>query len=78
VEPYLVELNTTYREYKESTHISDNSSDQSTQLGHFSHCHSRSEKTATPQCRVRGKVVFLVVEAQCYRPSEVNEFYQFT
>jgi hypothetical protein len=32
-----LQLNTTYRKHKESAHVSGRSSDQSTQLGHFSH-----------------------------------------
>jgi hypothetical protein len=43
---------TTYRKYKESTHMCDRPSDQPTQLGHISHLdshyHSRRRKNTTP------------------------------
>jgi hypothetical protein len=35
-----IELNATYKKYKQSAHVSGSSSDQSTQLGHLSHLDS--------------------------------------
>jgi hypothetical protein len=46
-----IEWNTAYRKYKESAHVSDRPSDQSSRLEHLSHMdsgyHSISQKTTT-------------------------------
>jgi hypothetical protein len=77
------EPNMTYRKYKESTHVSDRPSDQSTQLGHLSHLdscyHSRSKKNYNSvQCRLSGKnCVFYVGTTQRISLSS-DDFYSYS
>jgi hypothetical protein len=69
-----IEPRTMYRKYKESTHVSDRPSDQSTHLGHLSHLDShyhRKKKNKKQKTKNKNKKNYKSIQCRLYMKTVV-------